>query len=168
MIIVCPLHAVHHQAEHHGVGRAISLLGGAHEHPSYDNLDSSKHLKLTFNDISEAMDGFTAPSPVHVEQIIAFVNDWDRDRPMLINCWAGISRSTATAFITQCVLRPGTAEDALAGELRQRSSVATPNRLMVQHADDILGRGGRMTAAIEAIGRGEMAYEGNIFTWQIE
>ena len=45
------------------------------------------------------------------------------------------------------------------------SPTASPNRLMVRHADEILDRRGRMVAAIDAIGRGAEAYEGSVFIW---
>ena len=43
------------------------------------------------------------------------------------------------------------------------STTATPNRLLVSTADTLLGRQGRMTAAIETIGLGDMAYQGQTF-----
>ena len=36
--------------------------------------------------------------------------------------------------------------------MRARAPHAQPNRLLVRHADDILKRGGRMTAALNAMG----------------
>ena len=44
--------------------------------------------------------------------------------------------------------------------MRRRSPLVTPNKLMVQLADDLLGRQGAMTAAIARIGRGADAFEG--------
>jgi predicted protein tyrosine phosphatase len=38
---------------------------------------------------------------------------------------------------------------------------------MVRHADEVLGRKGRMIAAADAIGRGAHAYEGTVFTWPV-
>jgi predicted protein tyrosine phosphatase len=42
-----------------------------------------------------------------------------------------------------------------------------PNSLIVALADDILGRKGRMIAAIEAIGPGDMALEANPFVLDV-
>jgi predicted protein tyrosine phosphatase len=47
--------------------------------------------------------------------------------------------------------------------LRAASPSATPNRLIVSYADALLGRNGRMSRAIEKIGRGENAYLGKPF-----
>jgi predicted protein tyrosine phosphatase len=81
----------------------------------------------------------------------------------LIHCWAGISRSTASAFAALCILRPSADEIELAQELRAASPSATPNRLITTQVDRLLGRKGRMLKAVEQIGRGANAYEGSPF-----
>jgi predicted protein tyrosine phosphatase len=58
-------------------------------------------------------------------------------------------------------------EMALAQELRDASPSATPNRLLVSHVDALLGRDGRMVAAIDSIGRGQDAYEGTPFRLRV-
>ncbi len=121
------------------------------------------HLYLGMNDIVTATPGFEMGSRAQVEQMIGFFQDWDRASPMVVHCWAGVSRSTASAFIAACCLRPDLSERELAQDLRLASPSATPNRRLVELADDILDRQGRMTAAIQAIGRGADCYEGNIF-----
>ena len=86
---------------------------------------------------------------------------------MLIHCWAGISRSTATAFAALCILRPDEDEMSLALDLRAASASATPNRLITTKMDKVLGREGRMLRAVESIGRGADAFEGSAFTLKI-
>ena len=76
---------------------------------------------------------------------------------MVVHCFAGISRSTAAAFITLCVARPKRDERDIARRLRQASRFATPNARIIAIADTMLGRNGRMIEAIAEIGRGEMA-----------
>jgi predicted protein tyrosine phosphatase len=66
-----------------------------------------------------------------------------------------------------CHYHPETDELTLAKQLRTLSHVATPNRRIVAFADDIMGRRGRMVDAVDAIGRGEDAYEGVIFQWKM-
>ena len=51
----------------------------------------------------------------------------------------------------------------LAQRLRAASPTATPNGRLIETADALLGRGGRMRAAIAAIGMGALAYEGEPF-----
>ena len=120
-------------------------------------------MKLTFHDVVEMMDGFSAPRATDAEKLIEFIEDWDRANPLLIHCWAGISRSTASAYTALCMLRPKADEEELAYELRAASPSATPNRLIISYTDALLGRNGRMSRAIEKIGRGENAFEGKPF-----
>ena len=163
MIIVCGLNAVQDLVDAHGVGRVVSLLGPDTPHRNFNRIAADQHLKLTFHDVVEMTDGFSAPRATDAERLIAFIEDWDRASPMLIHCWAGISRSTASAYTALCMLRPQADEEELARELRAASPSATPNRLIVSHADALLGRNGRMSRAIEKIGRGANAFEGTPF-----
>ena len=163
MIIVCGLNAVQAQVDKHGVGRVVSLLGPDTPHRNFDGIVSDSHLKLTFHDVVEMMDGFSAPKATDAEKLIGFIETWDQKKPMLIHCWAGISRSTASAYTALCMLRPKADEEELAFELRAASPSATPNRLIISYTDKLLGRQGRMSRAIEKIGRGENAFEGTPF-----
>jgi predicted protein tyrosine phosphatase len=164
MIIVSPLSAVSGLVVAGGVSHVLGCLGPESQHPEL-GLREQHHLRLTFHDIIAEMEGFQAPTRAHVEKIVAFVEEWDRSGKLLIHCWAGISRSTASAFTAMCLLNPKEDERALARELRLSSPSASPNLRMVSFADDILGRGGRMVEAIELIGRGELADEGRVFGW---
>ena len=161
MIIVCGLHVAQTQIDLHGVKSVIGILGPESPHPEYANIDN--HLKLTFNDINADTLGLISPRIADAKKLIAFIQDWDRDHPMLIHCWAGISRSTASAFAALCILRPDENEKELALELRTASPSATPNRMITSQIDALLGRKGRMLKAVESIGRGVDAYEGKPF-----
>jgi predicted protein tyrosine phosphatase len=163
MIIVSPLSAVQTLVDEHGVRHVVSLLGPDTPHRQFQGIEQESHLKLTFHDILEPMDGFSHPLPEHAEQLVAFLKSWGRETPILIHCWAGISRSTASAFTALCMLRPNADEQEIAWELRAASPSATPNRLLISYADQLLGRAGRMVTAIESIGRGIDAYEGKPF-----
>jgi predicted protein tyrosine phosphatase len=167
MITVSPLNAVPGLVQQHRFNRVLGLLGPDIEHPDL-GLPDHQHLRMTFNDISTPMKDLTPPGREHMQRIIGFIEDWDLSSPMLIHCWAGISRSTASAFITMCLLNPQEEEIDLAWELRHIAPSATPNRLMVEHADAILRREGRMISAIRTIGRGVEAWEGDVFNWDVK
>ncbi len=109
------------------------------------------------------MDGFVAPSEVHVEKVLNFVRGWDRRAPLVVHCYAGISRSTASAFAAACMLNPHRDEIAIARQIRAASSIAQPNRLIVSLADKALGRDGRMLRALDEIGPGNLLVEGRPF-----
>jgi len=126
------------------------------------------HLWLEMDDIADEIDGMIAPSEEHVERLIAFLDRWDRTLPMVVHCYAGISRSTAAAFVAACALSPERGEAEIAARLRAASSTAYPNRRFVALADEYLGRGGRMSAAIERMGFGIGAYEAEPFALDLD
>lgn len=151
-IIVCPLSRAPHIARQHKPSRAVSLLDRDTTFPALGLGD--RHLQLDVHDIETEMEGLDACCDTRMRTIIDFVTSWDRAAPILIHCYAGISRSTATAYITACIHNPSADESMIAQKLREVSPTATPNRRFVALADAALGRNGRMSAAIEAIGRG--------------
>ena len=126
-------------------------------------IDSHRHLVIGVSDILAARDGHVLADATHVARLLDFVHAWPRRAPLLIHCFAGISRSTAAIYAAACALAPERDEGALARALRSAAPSATPNRRIVAIADDLLGRGGRMDAAIAAIGRGAEAFEGTPF-----
>ncbi|MDB5495718.1 MAG: hypothetical protein JWP86_3055 [Phenylobacterium sp.] len=111
-----------------------------------------RHLRLGVNDIVEPMEAMIVPDATVVSQILAFGRTWDGADPMLIHCWAGISRSTATAFVLACERSPKVEERTIALALRRAAPHASPNRRIVALADELMGREGRMVAAVEAMG----------------
>ena len=152
-IYIGPLEAVANALVAHRPSHIVSLLDQASMSPTPDGILSEHHLKLSMNDISSPREDLVAPSQAHVEQLIAFVRTWDQRSPILIHCWLGISRSTAAAFITLCTLNgDGVAESNLARKVRTHAPYAAPNPLLVAFADNLLGREGRMSAAINALG----------------
>ncbi|WP_296512480.1 tyrosine protein phosphatase [Rhodopseudomonas sp.] len=135
----------------------LTLLSPGHAGDGHRGLGAGRHLQLDFHDINEPTPGLLAPDAGTVRAILDFGRA--PKNPLLIHCWAGISRSSAAAFAIACDRNPGF-ERAIAMELRRRAPSATPNRLMVKLADDLLGRDGGMVEAIAAIGRGADAFEG--------
>lgn len=163
MIIVGPLNKVQTLVDAHDVSHVVTMLAPDTPHELPKGIATERHLRLYFHDIVQQMDGHVTAKAADAERLIAFLQDWDREKPMLIHCWAGISRSTAAAYTALCLFRPQADEEELAFELRRASPSATPNRLIVSLTDNILGRQGRMVKAIEKIGRGADAYEGTPF-----
>lgn len=147
----------------HKASHLVTLISARTEVARPEAIAAENHLFLGFDDIVTPLEGMTPPSETHIHRLIDFARSWDRAAPMVIHCFAGISRSTAGAYICALALNPDLDEHALALELRRRAPTATPNILLVRHADTILGRSGRMVRAIEQIGRGEDAFGGTPF-----
>lgn len=129
---------------------------------------AENHLFLGMHDIPAEMHGFRAPAKAHVQELITFVQRWDRSTPLVVHCYAGISRSTAAAYAIACALNPRRDERVIAQALRAASQTAIPNTRLVTLADEVLARDGRMVAAIESIGRGIESAEGTPFRLDIE
>jgi len=168
MIHVCSLSRLHATVEETGALHIVTLLKDTDRVERPRRIVPANHLILGMDDISMPMDGYIAPANEHVRRLLDFVRGWDRAKPMVVHCFAGISRSTAGAYVAACALNPRRDEAAIAQALRRASVTATPNPLIVSIADRMLGRDGRMMAAIDAIGRGELAYEGEPFRLDLE
>lgn len=169
LIYVCPKSKVPKVAAETRPSHLITLLDPADEMPTPEDISGHRHLRLGMHDV-------TAPSPehhappdeMHVRELIAFAKGWDRSRPMLVHCWAGISRSTATALTIACMLNEPGRETDIARLLRSRAPHAQPNRRLVALADDILGRDGRMLDALDAMGPAKVVFEGTIFSLPLD
>jgi predicted protein tyrosine phosphatase len=168
MIHVCPLALLHKTVEDTGARHVVSLIGDevSIERPSA--IAAENYLRLRLHDISSPLDGYIMPDELHVADLLKFVRGWNRRAPLVVHCYAGISRSTASAFASVCALNPARDEESIALALRRASPTATPNIRIVSLADRLLGRDGRMVAAIEMIGRGVMAAEAAPFQLELE
>ena len=163
-LLVCPLSLVQTTVTVARVSHLVTLINGETLIDTPETIGHDRHLRLSMNDIAEPRDGLVVPSEDHVATLIRFAEDWDQKAPLLIHCWAGISRSTAGAFVVLCALNPRADEHSLARALRRASPTAYPNRRIVALADNVLDRGGRMSAAVDHIGRGLLAEEGKVFS----
>jgi len=159
MILVTPLSYIDQAITRYRPSHMMTLLSPEHMIETPNGIDAAQHLRLGLNDVSVASAGEDPPNADHVEQIIAFGRKWDAKAPLLVHCWAGVSRSTAAAYIVLCD-KLGASEYKIAAGLRARAPHAYPNPLMVAHADKLLKRDGRMIAAAESIGRGKIVAEG--------
>ena len=161
-IVVCPLSRLAATLDESRAGSVVTLLAHGFA-ASLPVLEPVRHLTIDISDISVPQDGHVLPAETHVERLLGFVTAWDRRSPLLIHCYAGVSRSTAAAYAAFCALNPDLGEEEVAFRLRAASATATPNPRLVALADTALGRCGRMIAAIQRIGRGEDCYEGAVF-----
>jgi predicted protein tyrosine phosphatase len=168
MIHVCSLARLHDTVHQTGALHIVTMLKDTDRVERPDHILESNHLILGMDDITSEMDGYVTPCEEHVGRLLSFVRGWDRARPLVMHCYAGISRSTAGAYVAACALNAERSELTIARELRGASTTATPNARIVSLGDRMLGRDGRMVAAIESIGRGITAYEAEPFRLDLE
>ena len=168
MIHVCSLARLHDTVRETGARHVVTLIKDVSLVHRPASIAAENHLLLDMDDIIDHIDGYVAPAEEHVGDLLRFVRAWDRANPLVVHCYAGISRSTAGAFVTACALNPRRDELTIARALRAASHTATPNLRIVRLADQMLGRNGRMVKAIEAIGPGMAAYASEPFRLDLE
>ena len=168
MIHVCSLARLHDTVSETGARHIVTLIKDISLVRRPRSILETNHLLLDMDDISTPIDGYVLPASGHVERLIDFGTGWDRGAPLVVHCYAGISRSTAGAFIAACVLNPKRDERVIARAIRDASPTAQPNLRLVSLADELLGRKGRMIDAVDEIGPGLSAYEAVPFRLDLE
>ncbi|WP_096702160.1 dual specificity protein phosphatase family protein [Magnetospirillum sp. 15-1] len=156
-MLICGLDELGDELESFRPSHILSILD-----PNEDRDDplifpeSIKVLSLRFFDLHattgsvgmmlSAQDRSEFPSIDHARDIIEFGREIPAGAKVLIHCWAGISRSTAAAFVLASLHVPPNEAMKLVMSLRPG---AMPNRLIVKFADRILRAEGRMVGAID-------------------
>ena len=163
MIHVCSLAALPETVRLTGASHVLTVMANVDQVQRPVSVLPANHLKVAMDDITEQINGFVTPSQAHIEQVLNFVRGWDRSAPLVVHCYAGISRSTASAFAAACALNPHRDEMSIARQIRAASPIASPNRLIVSLADKALGRQGRMLRALDEMGPSTMLVEGRPF-----
>jgi predicted protein tyrosine phosphatase len=167
MIHVCSLSRLNATVDETGARHIVTLLRLTERVVRPAQILPENHLVLAVDDITSPLEGYTAPGEEHVERLIEFAGRWDRTSPMVVHCFAGISRSTAGAFVAACAINPERDEREIALAIRRASRTAQPNARIVGIADRLLERDGRMIRAVEAIGPGIGAMEGDPFRLEL-
>ncbi len=164
---VCSLARIGDTVARTGARSLVTLLspGTAVARPA--TIAPDRHLYIPVSDIVAPAPGQVLPDAPHLEDLIGFIHAWDRLAPMVIHCYAGVSRSTAAAYIAACALAPKRDEFAIARAMRAASPTATPNPRLVALGDEALGCRGRMNKAIAEIGRGADCFEGTPFALEL-
>jgi predicted protein tyrosine phosphatase len=136
-----------------GVTHVLSILDPDWPEPaSFQAFAPHGRVTLYFHDAIEPGPGIILPQAAHVESVLAFGRDLDGDlRHLLIHCHAGISRSTAAMTMILAQAFPGENEDSIIERLLLVRPQAWPNSRMIAFADESLGRGGRLTLAVNKL-----------------
>lgn len=161
-ILVSPLSAVPEVLRTHKPSHIITLLSPAFMIETPEGFPPERHLRVSVSDVIEIQDGKVVPSGVHIAEIMDFARSWDGSAPMLVHCWAGVSRSMATAFTILCDRLGSGQEAAIAKYIRALAPHANPNRLIVRLGDAYLARNGAMIVAVADMSPPVYVEEGTI------
>ncbi len=144
-----------------GVTHVLSILDPATPDPDFGRYPPHDRTLLRFDDIVEAETGKVLPSRADVEAILAFgraaAEQVSPEGHLLVHCHAGISRSTAAMTMILAQAHPEMPEDEVVERLAAIRPQAWPNLRMIQFADDLLGREGRLIAAVATLYRRRLA-----------
>lgn len=136
------------------VTHVLSILDPGYPDPEdFAGYGPHERLTLRFDDIIDPAPGMMLPERRHIEELLQFgeglaAAEGDPLGHLLVHCHAGISRSTASMATLIAEARPDADEDAIFAHIREIRPQAWPNSRMISMADELLGRGGRLTAAL--------------------
>jgi predicted protein tyrosine phosphatase len=123
---------------------------GANVYPRDDT-----HIVVAMSDVGDPKMSPDAPHPRHLRSILAHTANLTDQDMLLVNCWAGQSRSTAAALAI--LIQHGcTPQEALDRVVDERP-VALPNVLFVKHIDKYFGLKGELNKIVKAFIRSELA-----------
>ena len=135
-----------------GVTHVLSILDpGWPEPEAFQGFDPHFRATLRFHDAIEPDPGVVLPQKSDVDAILTFGRDAGDVSHLLIHCHAGISRSTAAMLMILAQAHPREMEDAIVDQLLEIRPQAWPNSRMIGFADELLGRDGRLSAAVARI-----------------
>ncbi len=125
-------------------------------------LDRRRHLRLELDDIAEPIAGYVAPDERSVRRILEFSRGWDARRR-----WWSTATPASAARPPAPSSSPASATPTSTSS-KSRARFAAPRRTPIPTAASsrwptLLGRGGRMMDAVEAMGGNDFAPTGPAF-----
>ncbi len=156
LLTICGLDELERHGDR-GVTHVLSILDPDWPEPdAFRAYDAHHRVTLHFHDIIEPRPDRILPEPWHVEAILGFGESLTRsgdsgDGHLLVHCHMGISRSTAAMATVLAQANPDADEERIFQHLEQIRPQIWPNSVMIRHADDLLGRGGRLVEALRRL-----------------
>jgi predicted protein tyrosine phosphatase len=142
-----------------GVTHLLSILDPDHPEPaSFNAAPPQRRLTLRFHDVILPLPGMVMPTRNDLAALLDFGRDLPEHDPahLVIHCHMGISRSTAAMVAVVAQAHPGADEDEVVEQIESVRAKAWPNSLMIRHADIMLGRQGRLVAAVGRLYRRQL------------
>jgi len=154
MLTICGISELTDQRER-PVTHVLSILDPDHPDPeAFEAYDPHHRTILRFHDIIKPVQGMILPEPEHVEAVLRFGRGVAEGRDqrveghLLVHCHMGVSRSTAAMLTLMAQAEPEESEDRLFARLVEIRPQAWPNSRMVEFADELLSRNGRLIDAL--------------------
>ena len=158
MIHVCSLAALPETVKATGASHVLTVMANVDQVQRPESVLEANHLKVRSMTSPNRWRVLSRRAKSHIEQVLNFVRGWDRHAPLVVHCYAGISRSTASAFAAACMLNPHRDEISIARQIRAASPIASPNRLIVSLADKALRTRGPDAARARRDGSGQSCW----------
>ena len=146
-IIICGLADIQDCVVKYAPDKMLTIINKNFSPETPQGMDKSRHIKMLIDDISEPRDGFILPEKHHAQELLDFTNDWDISKPLLVHCHMGISRSTATSLGVAAKYDPENIETIIE-KLKEIAPHASPNKIMTQYYDEILGLNSRLFSSL--------------------
>jgi predicted protein tyrosine phosphatase len=150
MLTICGISELPDQRER-SVTHVLSILDPDHPDPeAFGSYDPHHRTILRFHDIIHPVEGMILPAPEHVEAVLRFGDEVGAEHAgrveghLLVHCHMGVSRSTAAMLTLMAQTHPEESEDRLFERLAEIRPQAWPNSLMIEFADRLLSRNGRL------------------------
>ena len=156
VIHICDLESLPAVSREVSPSHVVSLVRDSMSPETPPGVTAGRHLRLDVDDITGPMDGAVLPTRADVTALVDFARSWDGERPMVVHCAAGVSRSMAAALVV-ATAHIGRVDEEFALRLRAAAPHAAPNPLIVGLGDDVLGCEGRLVAASHAMGPPDLA-----------
>ncbi|MBM1171240.1 tyrosine phosphatase family protein [Microvirga arabica] len=154
MLTICGISELPDQRER-SVTHVLSILDPDHPDPeAFEAYDPHHRTILRFHDIINPIAGMILPAPEHVEAVLRFGEEVAKNHGggaeghLLVHCHMGVSRSTAAMLTLMAQADPKESEDRLYERLTEIRPQAWPNSRMVEFADGLLSRDGRLVDAL--------------------
>lgn len=151
-----------HVAEEIGASHRVIISDPTRDALKPNIVRDGAHLRLGFHDIAAPRSGAILASEDQIHALIDFTHRWGGEQPLVVNCYAGRSRSPAALIIVLATLYPGR-ERQIIDMIVQGAPHARPNRHMIGLGDRVLGCGGRLIEAVPAMPEAARGFTGTAF-----
>lgn len=148
---VCGKSEVKKTAKRFGATHLVTMLDFGDRVFRPVHIDPANHLALNFED-EEDPTRLHAPTREHAEAILAFGRGLPSDARVVVHCFAGACRSTASALALWLQANGTDRLEEGAAWLKADRPQACPNLLLARYFDDILVMGGRLVEECDRIG----------------